>query len=127
MQEKGELMSLVDASLDGEHHREEACLFMKIGLLCAQGTPKLRPSMSTVVKMLMGLVEVNDIELSRPGSISNFLNLIAEEGPKGHSKKDSSSTASGESNGADKSSLWSKDMPSSCATMTFNSIYDRSI
>ncbi|XP_030445003.1 cold-responsive protein kinase 1-like [Syzygium oleosum] len=126
LHEKGELMSLVDASLDGEHHREEACLFMKIGLLCAQGLPRLRPSMSTVVNMLMGLAKVNDNEISRPGSISDFMSLIAEEGLKAHSK-DSSSPASGESSGPDKSSLWSKDMPSSCATMTFNSIYDRSI
>ncbi|XP_030514697.1 cold-responsive protein kinase 1-like [Rhodamnia argentea] len=128
LHEKGELMSLVDTSLDGEeeHHREEACLFMKIGFLCAQGIPRLRPSMSTVVKMLMGLAEVKDSEISRPGSLSEFMSLIPEEGLKGHSK-DSSSTASGESSGPDKSSLWSKDMPGSCATMTFNSIYDRSI
>ncbi|KAI3427599.1 Protein kinase domain-containing protein [Psidium guajava] len=128
LHEKRELMSLVDTSLDGEqkHHREEACLFMKIGLLCAQGLPRLRPSMSTVVKMLMGVAEVNDSEISRPGSISEFMSLIAEDGLKGHSK-DSSSTASGELSGPDKSSLWSKDMPISCATMTFNSIYDRSI
>lgn len=126
LHEKGELMSLVDASLDGEDHREEACLYMKIGLLCAQGLSRLRPSMSTVVKMLTGLAEVNDSEISRPGSLTNFLNMIAEEGPKGH-PKDSSSTASGESSGPEKSSLWSKDMPDSCATMTFNSIYDRSI
>ncbi|GMQ07470.1 hypothetical protein CsSME_00051645 [Camellia sinensis var. sinensis] len=45
---RSELVGLVDTSLNGDFDAEEACRYLKIGLLCTQDAPKLRPSMSTV-------------------------------------------------------------------------------
>lgn len=73
--ERGELVALVDTSLNGDFDPEEACQFLKIGLLCTQDSPKLRPSMSTVVKMLTGQREVDDIKITKPGLISDFMDL----------------------------------------------------
>lgn len=66
---------LVDTAMDGDFDAEEACRFLKIGLLCTQDTPKLRPSMSTVVKMLTGDIEVYDKKIMKPGLISDFMDL----------------------------------------------------
>ncbi|KAK4398710.1 Cold-responsive protein kinase [Sesamum angolense] len=52
--ERNELVLLVDASLNGDFDAEQACKFLKIGLVCTQDSPMLRPSMSTVVEMLSG-------------------------------------------------------------------------
>ncbi|KAL2943547.1 Cold-responsive protein kinase 1 [Bienertia sinuspersici] len=45
--QRKELVWLVDESLEGLYDAEEACRFLKIGLLCTQDAPKLRPAMST--------------------------------------------------------------------------------
>lgn len=44
----------VDPSLEGNFQKEEASRCLQIGLLCAQASAELRPSMSNVVKMLTG-------------------------------------------------------------------------
>ncbi|KAK7361671.1 hypothetical protein VNO77_03745 [Canavalia gladiata] len=46
------LFELVDPTLDGDFPAEEACQLLQIGLLCAQASAELRPSMSVVVKMV---------------------------------------------------------------------------
>ncbi|EXB42561.1 putative LRR receptor-like serine/threonine-protein kinase [Morus notabilis] len=73
--ERRELVGLVDTALNGEFDAEEACRFLKVGLLCTQDSPKLRPSMSTVVKMLIGEVNVNDLKITMPGFITDFMDL----------------------------------------------------
>ncbi|KAJ7981985.1 Protein kinase superfamily protein [Quillaja saponaria] len=72
--EQKELVGLVDESLNEEFDADEACRFLKIGLLCTQDYPKLRPSMSTVVKMLTGQMDVDDCKV-KPGVISDFMDL----------------------------------------------------
>ncbi|XVF88033.1 hypothetical protein PTKIN_Ptkin19aG0016800 [Pterospermum kingtungense] len=116
--ERGQLVELVDASLNGEYDDEEAQKFLKIGLLCTQDMPKLRPSMSEAVKMLMGEETVDDQNISRPGLLSEFMGL---RGPKDKSDM----TSEGTSQGVNLSSS-SENITTSFATMTFNSIYDRS-
>lgn len=86
--EQRELVGLVDTSLDGDFDAEEACRFLKIGLLCTQDTPKLRPSMSNVVKMLKGEKVVDD-RITKPGLISDFMDLRVR-GP--HDTKPSAET-----------------------------------
>ena len=66
--ERKELVELVDISLNGEFDAEQACKFLKISLLCTQESPKLRPSMSSVVKMLTGKMDVNDSKITKEGS-----------------------------------------------------------
>ncbi|XP_020223529.1 cold-responsive protein kinase 1 [Cajanus cajan] len=73
--ERKELVGLVDMSLNGEFDAEQACKFLKIGLLCTQESPKLRPSMSSVVKMLTGKMHVDDSKITKPALISDFMDL----------------------------------------------------
>lgn len=46
------LSDIVDPILEGNFPEEEACRLLRIGLLCAQASAELRPSMSVVVKMI---------------------------------------------------------------------------
>ena len=46
------LCDIVDPILEGNYPAEEACKLLKIGLLCAQASAELRPSMSEVVEMI---------------------------------------------------------------------------
>lgn len=81
--ERKELVLLVDTSLDGDFDAEQACKFLKIGLLCTQDALKLRPSMSTILKMLTGEMEVDDNKITKPGLISDFMDLkIKSNAPK---------------------------------------------
>ncbi|KAL5176055.1 Cold-responsive protein kinase 1 [Glycine soja] len=73
--ERKELVGLVDMSLNGEFDAEQACKFLKIGLLCTQESPKHRPSMSSVVKMLTGKMDVDDSKITKPALISDLLDL----------------------------------------------------
>ncbi|GFQ00308.1 probable leucine-rich repeat receptor-like serine/threonine-protein kinase at3g14840 [Phtheirospermum japonicum] len=70
--ERSELVALVDESLHGDFDPVQACKFLKIGLLCTQDSAKLRPSMSTVVQMLNGDKNVDEIAITKPGLISDF-------------------------------------------------------
>ncbi|KAF5728055.1 putative serine/threonine-protein kinase isoform X3 [Tripterygium wilfordii] len=121
--EKGELASLVDTSMNRDYDVEEACRYMKIGLCCTQDKPKLRPSMSTVVQMLMGEIDVNDTKISRPGLLYELMGL---KGPKNSSDTMNTTFTNSAGSGKPETSFSSLGMTSSHATMTFNSIYDRS-
>uniref|UniRef100_A0A0D3HWM3 Protein kinase domain-containing protein n=2 Tax=Oryza TaxID=4527 RepID=A0A0D3HWM3_9ORYZ len=72
--ESGDLKSLVDSTLKGVFDTEEAQRLLKIGLLCTQDTPKIRPSMSTIVKMLKGECAIGD-KIMRPGLITDVMDL----------------------------------------------------
>ncbi|KAK4781853.1 hypothetical protein SAY86_015955 [Trapa natans] len=119
--EEGELVTIVDSSLGGDFDAEEATNFLRIGLLCTQDIPMLRPSMSTVVKMLKSEVDVSGEKISVPGILSEYkvkINL---------SKMDTgefSDMLSAESS-VKRDTFSSGDETFSYATMTFNSIYDR--
>ena len=58
-------MELVDNSLDMGLCAEEACKYLKIALLCIQGSPTLRPTMSSVIKMLTGEMDVSN-KITKP-------------------------------------------------------------
>ncbi|XP_020586487.1 putative serine/threonine-protein kinase [Phalaenopsis equestris] len=73
--EKGELESIIDAILSDDLDIKQACLFLKVGLLCTQDTSKLRPTMSTVVKMLIGEVDIESTQITKPGLVSDFMEL----------------------------------------------------
>ncbi|KAK9949624.1 hypothetical protein M0R45_005141 [Rubus argutus] len=61
---------LVDCRLS-EFNEEEAIRIIKIGLLCTQTSPMLRPSMSRVVGMLSGDMEVMTVT-SKPGYLTDW-------------------------------------------------------
>lgn len=121
--ERRELILLVDTSLNGDFDAEEACTFLKVGLLCTQDTPKLRPSMSTVVKMLMGEKDIDDDKITKPGLISDFMDLKVR-GPPKPNLETTTSSAYNSSDNPDNSNLSSA--ATSAATMTFTVSYDRS-
>ena len=54
----GRICEVVDPALEGKFQEEEASRLLLIGLLCVQASAKLRPSMSTVVKMLSDNYEI---------------------------------------------------------------------
>lgn len=105
----GELHTLVDASLQGIFIENEACRFFKVGLLCTQSKPNLRPSMSSVVKMLTGDINVDDKKrmITQPGFLAEM-------------KLSNKSVQLG-------TSSTSEDYPesSSVGTMTFSSMFSR--
>ncbi|CAN6462217.1 unnamed protein product [Victoria cruziana] len=66
----GRLFGLVDPKLTGQNC-EEAVWFMKIGLLCVQKIPSLRPKMSAVVNMILNENGSADVQISEPGFIAD--------------------------------------------------------
>ena len=121
--ERRELIVLVDPALDGDFDAEEACKFLKIGLLCTQDAPKLRPSMSAVVKMLTGKMDLDDNKITKPGLISDFMDLKV----RGAQKKPDTTVPSynSSSENLDNSTLSSGS--TTAASFTFTATYDRSI
>ncbi|KAL0363007.1 UNVERIFIED_CONTAM: Cold-responsive protein kinase [Sesamum calycinum] len=124
--ERNELVLLVDASLNGDFDAEQACKFLRIGLLCTQDSPMLRPSMSTVVEMLSGNKDFDESTITKPGLISDFMDLKIKSNPKPqqHLYHTSSNQNSSGSDTLDNTTLTSPS--SSRATMTFTAICDRS-
>ncbi|KAH7528141.1 hypothetical protein FEM48_Zijuj05G0040200 [Ziziphus jujuba var. spinosa] len=61
---------LVDSKLS-EFDEEEVKRLIGVALLCTQTSPSLRPSMSRVVAMLQGDIEVSS-EISRPGYLTDW-------------------------------------------------------
>lgn len=107
-------MVLVDSSLKGHFNVDQASKYIQIAFLCTQDTPKIRPSMSTVVKMLTGEMDVDEKNISSPGLLSEL------------SGKKITSHASSASLARQNGSLSSSNNNMTYGTMTFTSIYDRS-
>ncbi|XP_075480918.1 putative LRR receptor-like serine/threonine-protein kinase At1g53430 [Primulina tabacum] len=57
-QEQGNLLELVDPILESNYSKEEALRMLNLALLCANPSPTLRPTMSSVVSMLEGQIPV---------------------------------------------------------------------
>ncbi|KAI4323003.1 hypothetical protein L6164_022647 [Bauhinia variegata] len=121
--EAGELERLVDAFPDGDVNIEEACRFCKIGLLCTQDSPKLRPSMSTVLDMLIGETDVHGENVERPGLLFEFVDGHDQGKQKMKAEVENSSFIGGSGKQQDSNS---SETVTSYGTMTFTSIYDRS-
>lgn len=120
--EKGELKPLVDSFLEEDFSVEEAVKFCKIGLLCTQDSPQLRPSMSTVLKMLIGEKDVNEDHIIKPGLIFEFVdaNDLEDKRCKGEVKSTCTSLLANSRKQDDSSSS-----KTSFATMCFTAICDR--
>ncbi|XP_051128304.1 cold-responsive protein kinase 1 [Andrographis paniculata] len=125
MYERNELVVLVDESLNGDFDAEQACKFLKIGLLCTQDAPKLRPSMSMVVRMLRGEKIVDEDAITKPGLISDFMELKIRSSNAKAKLPEVNYNSSGSDN-LDNTVSTATTLPSSQATMTFTAVYDRS-
>lgn len=115
----GELESIIDTSLNGDFDAEEACRFLKVGLLCTQENPKLRPSMSTVIKMLAGEITVDSLEITEPGMITDFMDLKVRK----NNQNLASSVLSAINSPLEASPITSGD--TTHASMSFTEIIDR--
>lgn len=72
---RGNLEKIIDSSLGDDLDVDEACRFLKIGLLCTQDGTKRRPGMSAVVAMLRGEADVDTETMSKPDVIRDFGDL----------------------------------------------------
>lgn len=124
MLEKETLVELVDEAFREDLYAEEAGRFLKIALLCTQGVPKLRPTMSAVVQMLQGEVDVTERSITSPGLLLEMTGSKAKESPVGPSDMNNTSPLLSPSLGS--SSLPSEPTIPTCATITFTSISTRS-
>lgn len=73
--EQGDLEKIVDALLGDDLDIQEATRFLKVALLCTQDATKLRPSMSTVLKLLTGEKSIASEKITKPAVISDFMDL----------------------------------------------------
>ncbi|KAF6147878.1 hypothetical protein GIB67_014458 [Kingdonia uniflora] len=93
-------LELVDQTLS-DFNEEEAKRILGVSLLCTQASPSLRPSMSRVVAMLAGDIEVSNVT-SRPGYLtdwqfSDLSSFMSEDNLSGTFALGSSSTHGGSS------------------------------
>ncbi|KAM5584910.1 putative leucine-rich repeat receptor-like serine/threonine-protein kinase [Rosa sericea] len=63
LQQRGNLLELVDPRLGSDFSKKEAIRTIKVALLCANPTAALRPIMSAVVSMLEGRTPVDEVVL----------------------------------------------------------------
>lgn len=124
--ERKELVLLVDTALNGDFDAERACKFLKIGLLCTQDSPKLRPSMSSVVRMLTGEKDFDEDSITKPGLISDFMDLKIRTDPKPKPGAHLTSSNFNSSGSDTMENTTFTSAPSSHATMSFTAVYDRS-
>ncbi|XP_062095691.1 probable LRR receptor-like serine/threonine-protein kinase At1g07650 isoform X2 [Humulus lupulus] len=61
LQQKGDIMELVDPKLGSKFKKEEAKRMIKVALLCTNPSPSLRPTMSTAVTMLEGRTTIPEL------------------------------------------------------------------
>ncbi|KAJ9690791.1 hypothetical protein PVL29_013112 [Vitis rotundifolia] len=80
LQQKGNLMELVDPKLGADLNKEEAKRMIKVALLCTNPSPALRPTMSAVVSMLKGQSVVPEVLIMDPSSYSDDLKFNALRG-----------------------------------------------
>ncbi|BFG27996.1 hypothetical protein CerSpe_142700 [Prunus speciosa] len=76
LQQKGELLELVDPRLGSDVSEEEAIRMIKVALLCINAAPALRPTMSAVVSMLEGRTAVHEL-VTDPSTYGDGLRLTA--------------------------------------------------
>ncbi|KAK8353525.1 hypothetical protein V6Z12_A05G163900 [Gossypium hirsutum] len=90
LQQRGNLMELVDPRLGTEFNEEEAIRMTKVALLCTNSSPALRPTMSEVVNMLEGRTLIPELILdpsifadeSRFGAVKDQLNRMQSRSSK---------------------------------------------
>nr|TKW08470.1 hypothetical protein SEVIR_6G030000v2 [Setaria viridis] len=80
--EQGKLEEIIDIDIGDDLDVEEACRFLKVGLLCTQDAMKLRPNMTNIVHMLTGEKGVSMDRVKKPAVIGDLdLNGNNEQRP----------------------------------------------
>jgi len=96
LQRNGDIMEMVDPRLGSEFNKKEVVRMINVALLCTNQSPAHRPTMSTVVSMLEGKTDVEELVMVRStlddpsgyaqssvnGSLSETQSLVkSSEGP----------------------------------------------
>lgn len=76
LQQTGKIMELVDQNLGSEFNKVEAERMIKVALLCTNASPSLRPTMSEVVNMLEGTINIPNV-IPEASDYSQDLRFIA--------------------------------------------------
>ncbi|KAL1205157.1 putative LRR receptor-like serine/threonine-protein kinase [Cardamine amara subsp. amara] len=74
LEQRGDIMEIVDPMLESEFNREEAVRMIKVALVCTNTIPSLRPLMSEALQMLEGKMEITQV-LSDPPVYGHDLNF----------------------------------------------------
>ncbi|KFK44804.1 hypothetical protein AALP_AA1G305000 [Arabis alpina] len=61
LQQKGDILEIVDPMLEGEFNSNESTRMIKVALVCTNSSPTLRPTMSEAVQMLEGEMEIPQV------------------------------------------------------------------
>ncbi|KAF2305355.1 hypothetical protein GH714_004200 [Hevea brasiliensis] len=61
LQQKGNLMEIVDPRLESEFNMEEAERMLKVALLCTNASATIRPTMSAALRMLEGQTSIKEV------------------------------------------------------------------
>ncbi|KAJ0018452.1 hypothetical protein Pint_10295 [Pistacia integerrima] len=79
LQQKENLLEIVDPKLEHDFNKEEAERMIKVALLCSNASPELRPTMSEVVSMLEAQTIVQEV-ISDPSIYNDDLRLKSLKG-----------------------------------------------
>ncbi|CAH8298907.1 unnamed protein product [Eruca vesicaria subsp. sativa] len=66
LQQKGDILKIVDPTLEGDFNSKEAVRMINVALVCTNSSPSSRPTMSKAVQMLEGVIEIAHVT-SDPG------------------------------------------------------------
>ncbi|XP_028755406.1 probable LRR receptor-like serine/threonine-protein kinase At1g53430 [Neltuma alba] len=97
LQEQGNLLELVDASLGSSYSSQEVMRMLELALLCTNPSPTLRPSMSSVVFMLEGKLPIQALTIKHRESdqqVARFKAFEIQSSQESHSQNFSSSSTS---------------------------------
>ncbi|KAF8647677.1 hypothetical protein HU200_065315 [Digitaria exilis] len=75
LEKEERLKEIIDIDIGDDLDVEEACRFLKIGLLCTQDAMARRPNMTNVVQMLTGEKRISTDKITRPAMITDFADL----------------------------------------------------
>ncbi|KAG5223942.1 leucine-rich repeat receptor serine/threonine-protein kinase [Salix suchowensis] len=70
LQKNGDIMEMVDPRLGSAFNKKEVVRMINVALLCTNQSPALRPTMSTVVSMLEGKTDVEELVMV-PSTLSD--------------------------------------------------------
>ncbi|XP_057525843.1 probable LRR receptor-like serine/threonine-protein kinase At1g07650 [Amaranthus tricolor] len=82
LEQKGNLMELIDPRLGTEYKEQEALTIIKVALLCINPSPALRPTMSRALSILEGKVKVEELVLEHNTSHAHQMMLPATTSDK---------------------------------------------
>ncbi|KAJ4894853.1 putative LRR receptor-like serine/threonine-protein kinase [Raphanus sativus] len=74
LQQTGDIMEIVDPTLEGDFNIKEAVRMIKVAFVCTNSSPSLRPAMSEAVQMLQGEIEITEV-MSDPGLYDHNLSI----------------------------------------------------